>query len=64
MLLVLSVRCSGTKFKQSMAELVENLMRKEPHYVRCVKPNDVKAPNKFDRDRVEHQVRCGVVVVM
>eukprot|EP01137_Pigoraptor_chileana_P033118 Opistho-2@23554 len=48
---------AGTAFKTSMNELVENLMKKEPHYVRCIKPNDKKTPGTFDKERVLHQVR-------
>ncbi|KJE97204.1 brush border myosin I [Capsaspora owczarzaki ATCC 30864] len=48
---------AGTSFKTSMGELVQNLMSKEPHYVRCIKPNDQKASGVFDHERVLHQVR-------
>ncbi|XP_057293131.1 unconventional myosin-Id-like isoform X2 [Hydractinia symbiolongicarpus] len=48
---------TGTIFKNSMVSLVENLMSKEPYYVRCIKPNAVKSPSKFDDDLVVHQVR-------
>ena len=29
---------------------------KEPHYIRCIKPNDAKSPVLFDQKLVEHQV--------
>lgn len=48
---------AGTLFQKSMVELVATLLRQEPFYVRCVKPNDNKASSLFDRTRVEHQVR-------
>uniref|UniRef100_A0A2M4A447 Putative myosin class i heavy chain n=1 Tax=Anopheles triannulatus TaxID=58253 RepID=A0A2M4A447_9DIPT len=48
---------AGTLFQKSMAELVATLLRKEPLYVRCIKPNDIKSPTVFDDVRVEHQVR-------
>jgi len=48
---------TGTIFKNSMIALVDNLMAKEPHYVRCVKPNAIKSPSKIDDDLVVHQVR-------
>ena len=47
---------AGTLFKQSMNELVKNLATKDPHYVRCIKPNEIKSPNRFDIERVKHQV--------
>ena len=40
-----------------MAELVKQLASKEPHYIRCVKPNEEKSSSAFDMERVEHQVR-------
>ncbi|XP_037133998.1 unconventional myosin-Id [Syngnathus acus] len=47
---------AATLFKNSMISLVENLASKEPYYVRCIKPNDVKSPLIFERDRCRHQV--------
>lgn len=47
---------AGTIFKNSMIALVKTLASKEPYYVRCIKPNDVKSPTLFDQVRVEHQV--------
>lgn len=48
---------AGTLFQKSMVELVNTLLKKEPFYVRCVKPNDIKSATVFDDERVEHQVR-------
>uniref|UniRef100_A0A8D9DQM1 Myosin-IA n=1 Tax=Cacopsylla melanoneura TaxID=428564 RepID=A0A8D9DQM1_9HEMI len=48
---------AGTLFKNSMIALVKSLMSKEPHYVRCVKPNEDKSAVVFNDQRVEHQVR-------
>ncbi|XP_034946266.1 unconventional myosin ID isoform X2 [Chelonus insularis] len=48
---------ASTLFKNSMIALVKNLMSKEPFYVRCIKPNEVKLPMVFDEEEVEHQVR-------
>ncbi|XP_076094542.1 unconventional myosin-Id-like isoform X1 [Mytilus galloprovincialis] len=47
---------AGTSFKNSIIALVDILGCKEPHYVRCVKPNDLKSPSVFDQHRVKHQV--------
>uniref|UniRef100_A0AAY4CWS4 Unconventional myosin-Id n=1 Tax=Denticeps clupeoides TaxID=299321 RepID=A0AAY4CWS4_9TELE len=47
---------AATLFKNSMISLVENLSCKEPYYVRCIKPNDVKSPLLFERERCRHQV--------
>ncbi|XP_017120922.1 unconventional myosin ID [Drosophila elegans] len=48
---------AGTLFQRSMADLVVTLLKKEPFYVRCIKPNDIKSSTVFDEERVEHQVR-------
>uniref|UniRef100_A0A8B9KUC4 Myosin ID n=1 Tax=Astyanax mexicanus TaxID=7994 RepID=A0A8B9KUC4_ASTMX len=47
---------AATLFKNSMISLVENLASKEPYYVRCIKPNDVKSPLLFEYERCKHQV--------
>ncbi|MBN3271327.1 MYO1D protein, partial [Polyodon spathula] len=47
---------AGTLFKNSMISLVENLSSKEPYYVRCIKPNDMKSPLLFEDERCRHQV--------
>lgn len=39
-----------------MGALVKHLTRKEPFYVRCIKPNEVKSSSLFDDERVRHQV--------
>ncbi|KAK2588539.1 hypothetical protein KPH14_006318 [Odynerus spinipes] len=48
---------AGTLFRNSMIALVKNLTSKEPFYVRCIKPNEIKSPIVFDDERVSHQVR-------
>nr|CAD7577169.1 unnamed protein product [Timema californicum] len=48
---------AGSLFRSSMIALVKTLTSKEPFYVRCIKPNEVKSPIVFDAERVEHQVR-------
>ncbi|XP_064461369.1 unconventional myosin IC-like isoform X2 [Ornithodoros turicata] len=48
---------AATQFKQSLQELMEILMSKEPWYVRCIKPNDFKQAARFDEKVVGHQVQ-------
>ena len=43
--------------QSSMESLMKNLLSKNPHYVRCVKPNDSKAAGGFQDDLCRHQVR-------
>lgn len=39
-----------------MSDLVHQLAAKEPHYVRCIKPNEIKSSTAFDAEGVGHQV--------
>lgn len=48
---------AGTQFKNSMDTLMKNLLTKNPHYVRCIKPNESKQANTFDAQLCLHQVR-------
>lgn len=48
---------AATLFRNSMVELVATLAKKEPFYVRCIKPNDLKSGTLFDAERVSHQIR-------
>lgn len=47
----------STQFKNSLNNLMSILMSKEPSYIRCIKPNDVQLPGRFDQELVRHQVR-------
>lgn len=47
---------AGSAFKTSMIALVKTLNSKTPYYVRCIKPNENKAPVGIDYKRVVHQV--------
>jgi len=46
-----------TQFKTSLNNLMVILMDKEPSYIRCIKPNDVKKAAVFDENLVKHQVK-------
>eukprot|EP01137_Pigoraptor_chileana_P023527 Opistho-2@89950 len=48
---------AGTQFKQAVQELVTTLNACQPHYIRCIKSNDVKRGQYLDEERVKHQVR-------
>jgi myosin-1 len=48
---------TATAFKTSLNELTQLLLIKNPHYVRCIKPNDKLAAGVFDRELCKHQVR-------
>ncbi|KAI4316463.1 hypothetical protein L6164_024441 [Bauhinia variegata] len=52
----------ASRFKQQLQSLMETLNLTEPHYIRCVKPNSLNRPQKFENPSVIHQLRCGGVL--
>jgi myosin-1 len=48
---------TATMFKSQVNALMATLTACEPHYIRTIKPNDVKKPGVFTTDRVQHQVK-------
>ncbi|KAL7693220.1 putative FYVE zinc finger, myosin head, motor domain, class I myosin tail domain-containing protein [Plasmopara halstedii] len=48
---------AGHKIRTQCEALVTALMDCTPHYVRCIKSNDQKQPNKMDDRRVIHQIK-------
>ncbi|XP_008445541.1 myosin-15 isoform X1 [Cucumis melo] len=52
----------ASRFKQQLQSLMETLNSTEPHYVRCVKPNSLNRPQKFENLSILHQLRCGGVL--
>jgi myosin-5 len=50
----------GARFKQQLQQLLETLSATEPHYIRCVKPNNLLKPAIFENKNVLQQLRCGV----
>lgn len=49
--------------QQQLGALMETLNTTEPHYIRCVKPNMVNKPGRFENQNVIQQLRCGVSLV-
>ncbi|KAL6214452.1 hypothetical protein ACLB2K_013886 [Fragaria x ananassa] len=52
----------GSRFKLQLQQLLETLSHTEPHYIRCVKPNNVLKPAIFENKNVLQQLRCGGVM--
>ncbi|MQL71295.1 hypothetical protein Taro_003629 [Colocasia esculenta] len=52
----------GSRFKQQLQALMETLSGTEPHYIRCVKPNNLLKPAIFENHNVLQQLRCGGVM--
>jgi hypothetical protein len=47
-------------FQLQLQSLMETLSSTEPHYIRCVKPNNLLKPAVFENANVIQQLRCGV----
>ncbi|KAB1219396.1 Myosin-14 [Morella rubra] len=52
----------GSLFKQQLQALLETLSATEPHYIRCVKPNNLLKPAIFESNNILQQLRCGGVM--
>ncbi|KAF4363551.1 hypothetical protein F8388_002092 [Cannabis sativa] len=52
----------GSRFKLQLQSLMETLNSTEPHYIRCVKPNNVLKPAIFENINIIQQLRCGGVL--
>ncbi|KAG1359672.1 putative Myosin-8 [Cocos nucifera] len=48
----------GSRFKQQLQALLETLNATEPHYIRCVKPNNLLKPAIFKNNNVLQQLSC------
>ncbi|KAI3517097.1 hypothetical protein L1887_16304 [Cichorium endivia] len=51
-----------SRFKLQLQQLMETLNATEPHYVRCVKPNNKLKPSIFENLNILQQLRCGGVL--
>ncbi|TMW57327.1 hypothetical protein Poli38472_003252 [Pythium oligandrum] len=58
----LSVANVGTQFKDNLNELMVNIRETKVHYVRCIKPNQVKSAKILDHSMVVSQLRCAGVI--
>uniref|UniRef100_A0A0R0IEL1 Myosin motor domain-containing protein n=1 Tax=Glycine max TaxID=3847 RepID=A0A0R0IEL1_SOYBN len=52
----------AAQFKLQLQSLLETLNATEPHYIRCVKPNNLLKPGIFENNNVLQQLRCGGVM--
>ncbi|KAA8527842.1 hypothetical protein F0562_035289 [Nyssa sinensis] len=52
----------GSRCKQQLQALLETLSATEPHYIRCVKPNNLLKPAIFENYNVLQQLQCGGVM--
>jgi myosin-5 len=50
------------QFKDQLNTLMERIESTEPHYIRCLKPNDAAKPKLLTRKRLTEQLRYGGVL--
>ncbi|NWW10251.1 MYH7 protein, partial [Oreocharis arfaki] len=48
--------------KENLNKLMTNLRSTQPHFVRCIIPNETKTPGAMDSFLVLHQLRCNGVL--
>jgi myosin-5 len=53
-----AVRTLGSQFKAQLLTLMETLNRTSPHFIRCIKSNNLKVSDTFDPQMVLRQLRC------
>nr|XP_033945092.1 myosin heavy chain, skeletal muscle, adult-like isoform X2 [Pseudochaenichthys georgianus] len=49
-------------FRENLNKLMSNLRSTQPHFVRCIIPNETKTPGSMDHQLVLHQLRCNGVL--
>ncbi len=52
----------GQQFKEQLTQLMTKIESTQPHYIRCLKPNDAAKPNMLTRRRLTEQLRYGGVL--
>ncbi|KAL7540542.1 hypothetical protein ACHAXR_010192 [Thalassiosira sp. AJA248-18] len=52
----------GGQFSSQLQKLRRRIDETQPHYVRCLKPNDQLQPGHFDPNIVVDQLRCGGIL--
>merc|ERR1712142_46443 len=50
------------RHKEQLKNLLDTLMATHPHFVRCIIPNENKAPGEVDGQLILHQLRCNGVL--
>ncbi len=50
------------QFKAQLTSLIEMIETTDPHYIRCLKPNDAAKPKLLTRKRLTEQLRYGGVL--
>ena len=48
--------------RESLNRLMTNLKATQPHFIRCIIPNEIKKPGYMENNLVLHQLRCNGVL--
>ena len=57
-----STALTPEQFKEQLTSLVSSVEKTDPHYIRCLKPNDAARPKMLTRKRLTEQLRYGGVL--
>ncbi|KAK4296506.1 hypothetical protein Pmani_030996 [Petrolisthes manimaculis] len=52
----------ATYFRYSLMDLLQKMVNGNPHFIRCIKPNDEKSPDNFEKKKVQRQLRYAGVM--
>lgn len=52
----------GSMFSKQLGSLMKTLRSTQPHFIRCINPNQFKEPSQFDHEYVRPQLRCGGLI--
>ncbi|KAH9114351.1 hypothetical protein AeMF1_011554 [Aphanomyces euteiches] len=52
----------GAQFRRQLQHLLDMITQTQPHYIRCLKPNDQNKKQIFDKKRMADQLRYGGVL--
>lgn len=55
-------RTLGYVFTEQLRNLMKNLKKTKPYFVRCIKPNLEKKAGLYDEEYVANQLRCGGLI--
>jgi len=52
----------GSEYKKELEVLINKLEETDPHFIRCIKPNEEQKPGILQNDSILHQLRCNGVL--
>ncbi|CAB11475.1 myosin II heavy chain Myo3 [Schizosaccharomyces pombe] len=55
-------RTVSQRHRRQLSSLMHQLEATQPHFVRCIIPNNLKQPHNLDKSLVLHQLRCNGVL--